>query len=243
MRRFLPVLLALVAATAVAAVAFAQTAPTVIPEFKVTPAKAGTKKQPKNALVYTKGTLSGDGDYTIRRLEYTIPPTIKIDGTGFKTCTTDFINMNGDEACPKGSKVGTGAATALLGPQKSRLDFDVDVYAAGPKSLAVYLQTSLFNVAISGTIKGRIVAVDLPESVQRPVPGLYAYVTSIATSLGKQNGIPATTKVNGKTRYFASTTGCKNGQHAGSVEIFLVPNPDPPPVPSVKVSATSRCST
>lgn len=236
MRRFFLTLL--VALCAVAAVAFAQTPPTIIPEFKVTPAKSGTKKKPKNSLVYTKGTLQGDGDFTLSRMEYTIPSTIKIAGTGFKTCSSDFINANGDDKCPAGSKVGTGAATALLGPDKSQLDFDVEVYAAGPKALTIYLQTSLFNIAIDGTINGRIVGFDLPERVQSPVPGLYAYVTSVTAALGKQKGISAKS---GK-RFFASTVGCKNGRHAGSVEVFLAPNPDPPPVESVKVAASSPCS-
>lgn len=220
------------------AAALAQTAPTIIPEFKVTPAKAGTKQKPKNALVYTKGTLGGEGDYTLRRLEYTIPSTIKIDGTHFKTCSVDFINANGDDECPAGSKVGTGAATALLGPEKSQLDFDVEVYAAGRKALTIYLQTSLFTIAIPGTITGRVVAFDLPEGVQQPLPGLYAYVTSVTAALGKQKGISAKS---GK-RLFASTVGCRNARHAGSVEVFLAPNPDPPPVESVKVAATSRCT-
>ena len=238
MRRILLALLTLLALTAVA---HAQTAPTILPEFKVTPKKAGTKKKPRNALVYTKGTLDGDAGVTLSRLEYTIPRTIRIDGKGFKTCSADFVNENGDDGCPKGSKVGTGAATALLGPQKSQLDFDVEVYAAGRRALTIYLQTNLFNIAIPGTIRGRIVGFDIPERVQQPVPGLYAYVTSVTAALGKQKGVPAAVKFRGKRRFFASAIGCKRGRHAGKVEAFFAPNPDPPPVPSVKVGATSRC--
>ena len=234
---------AVLAAVAVAVTAaFAQTGPSIIPEFVVTPAKAGTKAKPRNALVYTKGTIAGDYQATLSRLEYTIPPTIKIDGTGFPTCSADFINANGDDNCPKNSKVGTGAATALLGPNKDRLDFDVEVYAAGPKALTIYLQTNLFNIALPGTISGGVVGFDIPERVQQPVPGLYAYVTTVTAALGKQKGVPASVRVRGKQRFFASTTGCRNRRHTGSVEAFLAPNPDPPPVESVKVSATSRCT-
>lgn len=242
MRRTLSVVVALVVAFAVAAVAVAQVGPVVTPEFKVTPAKAGTKKKPANALVYTKGTLEGEPTYTLRRLEYTIPPTIKIDGTGFKTCSVEFIADQGDTDCPKGSKVGTGSATAFLGPDRTPLNFDVDIYAAGPKALSVYLQTSLFNIPLPAVISGGVVSIDLPERVQQPVNGLYAYVTTLATSLGKQPGIPASTRFKGKTRFFAASTGCKGGRHAGKVEVFLAPNPDPPPVDSVEVGATSRCT-
>lgn len=233
--------MALLALTAVAAVALAQTAPIVTPEFKVTPKKAGSKRKPVNALVYTKGTLSGEGDYTLSRLEYTIPRTIRIDGKGFPTCSVEFVNANGDDDCPKASKVGTGAATAELGPSRTPLDFDVEVYAAGRRALTIYLQTSLFNVAIPGEIKGRIVAFDLPERVQQPVPGLYTYVTSVTASLGKQKGVRAAVTRKRKRRFFAATIGCRKRRHAGKVEVFLAPNPDPPPVPSVSVSASSRC--
>ena len=214
------------------AAALAQSGPGIIPEFKVTPERAGTKAKPRNALVYTKGTLQGEGDYTLRRLEYTIPKTIRIDATGFKTCSADFINRMGDDACPKGSKVGRGGATADLGPERTPLVFDVEVYAAGPKALTIYLQSSLFNIAIPGTISGRVVGFDLPERVQQPIPGLYAYVTSVTAILGRK-----------RTRSIARTTGCSNGRHRGGrVEVFLAPNPDPPPVSSVSVSATARCS-
>ncbi len=224
------------------AAALAQTAPTIIPEFQVTPARAGTKAKPRNALVYTKGTLAGDGDYTLSRLEYTIPRGIRIDGTGFPTCSVDFINSSGDDSCPKGSKVGTGAATAILSGARTELLFDVEVYAAGPKALTIYLQNNTLNVAIPGDINGRVVGFDIPPTVQQPVPGLYAYVTSVTAALGKQKGVSGAFTKNGKKRFFASTIGCKNGRHAGSVKAFLAANPDPPPVPFVSVSARDRCS-
>lgn len=243
MRKPIAASLALVLLAALAAVALAQTAPTIVPEFAVTPVEAGTKKKPRNALVFTRGTLSGEADATLSRLEYTIPSSIRIDGTGFKTCTSDFVNENGDGDCPRGSKVGTGAATALVGPNRTPLEFTVDVYAAGPKALTIYLQTDLFNVALPGTIEGRVVGFDLPESVQQPAPGLYAYVTSVTAALGKQKGIPASVRTrSGRKRFFASTVGCVKGRHAGKVEAFLAPNPEPPPVPSVEVRATTRCS-
>ncbi len=224
------------------AAALAQTAPTIIPEFKVTPERAGTKAKPRNALVYTKGTLSGDGDYTLSRLEYKIPPGIRIDGTGFPTCSVDFVNANGDDACSKGSKVGTGAATAILSGGRTELNFDVEVYAAGPRALTIYLQNSTLNVAIPGDIDGRVVGFDIPENVQQPVPGLYAYVTSVTAALGRQKGVSGIITKNGRKRFFTSTIGCRKGRHAGSVKAFLAPNPDPPPVPSVFVAATSRCT-
>jgi hypothetical protein len=234
--------LALAAGLTAVAVAQSPISPTITPEFRVAPREAGTRHKPRNALVFTKGTVNADANATLSRLEYTIPPSIRIDGTGFKTCSADYINQNGDDGCPKGSKVGTGAATALLGPQRSQLNFDVEVYAAGPKALTIYLQTSLFNLAIPGTVSGRIVGFDIPARVQQPVPGLYSYVTSVTARLGKQKGIPASVRTrSGGRRYFASAIGCPSGRHAGKVRAYLAANPSPPALPFVEASATSPC--
>jgi hypothetical protein len=251
--------LALVAAIAMSAVAFAQSAaPTITATGSVAPANAGTKAKPANGLYTTVFNVNPESDSTLSRIEYTIPSNVKLSGKGFKSCSADFINANGDDGCPKGSKVGTGAATALLGPQKSQLNFDVEVYVAGPKALTLYLQTSLFNIAIPATISGQVVAFDIPERVQRPVSGLYSYVTSVTAKLGKQTGIPATTKIkrkvtvkrNGKKKRvtktftvpFASVVGCTNGQHTGGVKAFLASNPNPPQVPFLQATTQSACT-
>jgi hypothetical protein len=237
------VLVALTVTTAFAcvAVALAQTAPTITSTFKITPSKAGTKAKPKNGLVNVVFNVNPESESTLSRIEYTIPKGVKLDGTGFPICTDEYIAANGDEGCPKGSKVGTGAATALLGPQKSTLNFDVEVYAAGPKALTLYLKTSLFTIPIPADIKGQVVSFDIPERVQSPVSGLYSYVTSVTANLGKQSGVTATTKVKGKTRYFASVISCKGGKHSGAVKAFLAANPDPPSVPSISATGTSKC--
>ena len=240
-----PVLAAIALAITFAAAAPAQyaVAPLLTGEFKVTPRDAGTKKKPVNALVYTKGIVNEEAEATLRRLEYYVPSTIRIDGTGFRTCSADFINRNGDDACPRGSKVGTGGATALLGPQKTPLEFDIEIYAAGRRALTIYLQSSLFNIAFPGTIANGIVGFDIPERVQQPVPGLYAYVTTVTSRLGKQRGIPAAvTLPSGRKRFFVSTIGCRNGRHSGKVRAYLAPNPNPPFVEWVEIRKRSRCS-
>ena len=243
MRKLVTLGLALVAATAMAAVAFAQTAaPTITATSKVVPKDAGTKAKPKNGLYTTVFNINPESESTLRRIEYTLPKHIKVDGTGFKKCSVDFINANGDDNCPKASKVGTGAATALLGPDKSELDFNVEVYVAGRKALSLYLQTNLFNIAIPATINGQVIAFDIPERVQRPVPGLYSYVTSVTARLGRQKGISATTKVAGKTRYFASVIGCANGKHKGKVKTFFASNPNPPAVEFLEARTSSKCT-
>ena len=257
MRKLVLAGLTLTVAFAMAAVAIAQysAAPVINSTLKITPkSKSGSKTNPKNALVNTVFTVNEESNSTLRRIEYTIPKNVKLNGAGFKKCSVAFINANGDDNCPKGSKVGTGAATALLGPQKSQLNFNVEVYVAGTSSLSLYLQTNLFNIAIPATIKNQIVAFNIPERVQRPVSGLYSYVTSVTANLGRQTGIPATTTVkktvrrDGKKRtirvkrYFASLQGCPKGGHVGGVKAFLAANPNPPVVPFLEDRSTSACT-
>lgn len=250
-----------------AVAAVAADAPTISVQAAVTPADAGTSKKPKNALIHIVFNVNKESDSTLKRIEYTIPAGVKLDGKGFKTCSADQINQQGEASCPAASKVGTGAATAILGKNPgSNLNFTVSVYVSGAKSLALYLKTSLFNIAIPATIEGQQVNFDIPERVQSPVEGLYSYVTSVTADLGVQDGIPASTKVkekykktitvkkNGKkkkkkvtrtrtvTKYFASSVSCPSGGYAIGVTAFLAPNPDPPSVPSITGATTAPCS-
>src|SRR4051812_26121553 len=111
-----------------AAVAFAQynVPPTLTYQATVTPTKGGSSKKPKNALLHTVFNVNKESKSTLRRIEYTVPSKLKLDGKGFKKCSADTINQKGESVCPKGSKVGTGAATALLGPQQTPLNFSVN---------------------------------------------------------------------------------------------------------------------
>jgi hypothetical protein len=247
LRKLVLIGLTVTAVFAIAAVAIAQYAlPTMTVETAITPAKGGTKKKPKNALVHTVFRVNADSNSTLKRIEYAIPSKIKLDGTGFKTCSVQTIAAKGESACPKGSRVGTGAATALLGPQKSPLNFSVNVYAAGKKSLTLYLVTSLFTLPIPATITAdNKVVFDIPDRVQQPVPGLYSYVTSVTADLGKQPGIKASVKTGKgkkrKTRYFASLRGCSGKKHTLGVTAFLADNPNPPKQPSISGTGTSAC--
>lgn len=187
-------LVALLAGVA-ATVAMAAAPAVVTVQGAVSPDKGGSKKKPRNAAVAIAFNVNPESDSTLSRIVYTIPDNVKLDARGFKTCSVAMISQSGESACPAGSKVGTGSAAALLGPNKSALDFVVSVYAAGRKSLTLYLKTNLFTVAIPATIEGQQVAFDIPENVQRPVSGLYSYVTSVSAILGKQPGISGKTKV------------------------------------------------
>src|SRR4051812_19743441 len=156
-------------------------------EAKVTPKKAGTKKKPKNALVHIKFNVNKESFSTLKRIEFTIPKSLKLDGTGFPVCTVDMIGSQGEEACPKKSKVGTGASTALLGPTQAPLNFSVNVYVAAKKALTLALTNPTLSVAFEAKIsKSGVVGFDIPERVQNPTGGPngpYSYVTSVTADL------------------------------------------------------------
>lgn len=253
MRKLVLAGLTVTALFAFGAVAIAQyQVPVLAATGKITPAKGGTKKKPKNALVNAVFTVNRESNSTLRRIEYTIPNNVKLNGTGFKTCSEATIGGSGESACNPKARVGTGAATAFLGsgPNASKLEFSVNVYVAGKQSLVLALKNSLVGtVPIPATISGQTVSFDIPTRVQNPTGGPngpFSYVTSVTANLGKQPGISASVKTGKgkkrKTRYFASLRGCTGGVHTGAVKAFLANNPNPPAAPGfLQGSFTSAC--
>ena len=252
MRKFVLAGLSVTIALAVAAVAYAQYSQPIltVTTSAVTPAKGGTKKKPKNGNINTVFTVNKESRVTLRRIEYKIPPKLKLDGTGFKTCSEAAIGQGGGDACPKGSQVGTGGATALLGPQQTPLTFTAQVFVASKNTLVFALSNSLVGtVPITATITpgtgGQTVGFDIPARVQSPVSGLYSYVTSVTANLGKQAGISGkTTTGKGKKkkkRFFATLRGCSGGKHTTNVTTFYANNPNPPSVAQQTSSGTSTC--
>src|SRR4051812_36603449 len=181
-----------VALFATAAVALAQVpALSVNVTGGVSPSKGGTKKKPKNGKLALKFDANAESRTTVSTITFYVPKDLKLSGTGFKTCTADQINAGGpsDANCPKGSKLGSGTASALLGPKQSPLAFTTQVYAAGKNAIALYLQGTggnSVNVAFPGPISkasgpyGQKITVNIPTAVQQPVPGLFSYITSVS---------------------------------------------------------------
>jgi hypothetical protein len=251
--------LALIAMLAVAAVAIAQTAPAppeVVVTGKVSPSKAGTAKKPKPVTSEISYTVNKESFSTVQRMEFFLPQGLKLSGKGFKRCSVDAINTKGSEACPKGSQVGTGSATALLGPGQAPLGFDVRIFVAGDNSVAMNIRGTVTDVdiAIPGKITkqkapyGSKLQLDVPTSLQQPVPGTYAYLTGVKAKLGGKSAKGTITKkVKGKkvkqTVYFATTTGCVKKKFQVGVRLGLVPNPDPPQQAFTKISTSKQsCS-
>jgi hypothetical protein len=244
---------------AVAAVAVAQynVAPVVTVSGSVTPAKGGSKKKPKNAATEIKFDVNPESNSTLAGIDYGIPKSLRISGKGFKKCSAETVNTKGETQCPPKSKVGTGAATALLGPGKTPIQFTVNVYANGPTGLTLALKQTngSVQVAFDAKIANNRVAFSIPSNVQQPAPGLYSYVTSVTANLGPAKAtkkVKKKVKVKGskkkktikvkKTYYLVSRIGCVNNADVIDVKLDLAPNPSQPAVDPATGSVSVPCT-
>jgi hypothetical protein len=234
--------LAITAATAIAAVAFAAVPATVTLTGSSTPAKGGTKKKPKSTSVKMHFDVNKESQSTLSRIVFGLPSKISINTSHFPVCTADTINATGESSCPKGSKVGTGAATAILGSNPgTELDFSVNIYAAGKNALALFLHTNLFDIAIPATTTAHTVGFDIPQRVQQPVPnGPYSYVTSVDANLGPAKGKTTGKGKHKKKHYLLTRTGCSTSDK-NSVTLSLANNPNPPAQPTLTASSPVTC--
>lgn len=247
--------LAVLAPLAMTSTALAQVAePVITPSANVTPTNGGTKKKPKNAKVRLAFTVNKESRKTLSGINYFVPSNIKLSGKGFPSCSADKINASGEGKCPKGSKVGSGTATAVLGPSQQPLSFTVNVYSGGNSELALALKGAVeiaFKAPIvpADTPYGQEIKVTIPPSVQSPAPGLYSYVTSVDTTIGKTFSKTVTKKVHGKkkkvkvTYRYASLTGCPtSGAHTAAVQLLYAQNDTGAAGESPIMPATSDCT-
>ena len=140
------------------------------------------------------------------------------------------------DACPKASKVGGGEANALLGvngPAPTPLHFDVTAVVTGPKAVDFHLHSVSpdLNIVSEGRISGRKLTIKVPDVAQQPLPGTYAGLVDIHTTLKAKKG----------KHYLASTVGCKKKKHAFSTKLTFIDN-GVSPAGNVVVKGSSKCS-
>jgi hypothetical protein len=207
-----------VTAVAVTGVAVAQQPAAPSLSVNVTPTDAGTTKNPKNERLRLR-VNNPDATATLSRLTITAPSTVKLSTRGFPRCSESVLANRGPSGCPRASRVGTGIARALLGVNTatpSPLTFDVTAVVTGSGKLGFYLDTRELpvNVLAPATISGRNLVLTVPNTAQQPVPGTWAGLVSIDTTIGAKRG----------NRYIVSSTGCKNRRHKFSAAFTFVNN-------------------
>jgi len=237
LRKYLIVAFAALTALAFTTAAFAQT-PAATMKVKIAPKKAGTKKKPKNSSIELN-IKNNDDQKTLSELDITAPKTFKLSAKGLTKCSKAVLDPNtgqGPGACPKGSKVGGGEANALLGvggtnPQP--LHFDVTAFVVGSSEIWFYLHSDQpeLNIVSPGKISGRHLKIQVPQNAQQPLPGVYAGLVDIHTTLKGKKG----------KKYLASTTGCKKKKHAFSTKMTFIDNGFTP-ASTLTVKGSSKCS-
>lgn len=226
------VALVLVAAVAAYAVPASQT--TFEFTSTATPKKAGTKKKPKalKLKLSMKGETEppGGSPATSTDILIQLPKTLKWYGAKWaksKQCDAAKAEQGDNSVCPKGSRVGGGnvVATAQPDPAKPKIVEPIKLTAyvlkAGPHpfdtskprvkagTLGLWLEATE-PVAVSTMLLGRIskkdtkISVEIPESVQQAVPGVFTGIEDLTFTLNGK------TKAKRKTYGAVSSIGCKS---------------------------------
>lgn len=247
MKKFLVAALAVSLTAAVAAVAVAQTYPLPVLKFdaRVTPTNAGSKKKPKASKVRIAMTIQKEARVTADQIVFNLPRHVRVSGKGFRYCPSTELDATKDpKECPRGSRVGSGSATAAFGPNLTPINFDVTLFAGSRDELGIWLQST--NLPIQKALRGVIsragspyhqkLTIDIPPELQRQL-GAYVYLTGLKATIGASNG-----KKGRKRTNLITTVGCpKDRKHRFQARVRYVPNPNKPQVGESKTNDTSSC--
>ena len=248
MRKTLIAALTALTALALAAVAIAQTPPSIEVKATISPTKSGTKKKPKSEKISLQIDNSRESKTSASKIEISFPKTLKLSTKGLKTCSVAKLDADGKAACPRGSAAGVGTADALVNPQSDNpasLKFNVTTFVAGKNLLAFYLEEQgnpdgvqqalpAKITKVSGNkVYGQKITISIPANLQQPAPGVYSTLIQIKNSLGLKSGSNALIK----------SIGCpKLREQPIGVKISYVPNPNPPAAPSASSADGATCS-
>lgn len=224
-------------------------------QVTVSPAKAGKKKKPKSVKVGLNISNNKAAGTTASVIRVRFPKTIKINTKGFPTCSTDEIEQNGADACPKKSRLGTGTAGAVVNPgaandadpntNPSPLAFKNTFFVGSRKYLSIFLEQTNGDQAIRKVLRadiesaggkyGQQLTIKIPEDLQQPATGVYSALTDIETSLKGTTG-------KGKKKHgLFESRGCTGGLYDFQTELTYVPNPNPPAVSESEAPDTVDC--
>ena len=247
MKKYLVTALAISLMAAVAAVAVAQTyqVPSATFDASVTPTKAGTKKKPKASKIRLSLTVPKEARLTADQLVFHLPQHVRVSAKGFKYCpSTTLDTTKNPNKCPKGSKVGTGTATAAFGPTLQQINFNVTLFAGSRNELGIWLQAT--NLPIQKALRGIIsksgspynqkLTIDIPRELQQQL-GAWVYLTGLNATVGASNG-----KRGRRRKNLVTTVGCPADKlHRFEARVRFVANPNPPPTGEAVKTDTSAC--
>ena len=263
MRKDLIAAVAALTALCLTAVALAQD-PAPKPKLtiqKATPKNAGTKSDPKPARLKLLVKNNAESKTTMDILDLYLPKSWKVSGKGLPAC--DHIKLATERdasACPTGSKAGTGAANAVLGPRSaspSPLKFKITVFNGTKKQLLFLLQqvdpttgapvSGGVETALKGTIKtasgkyGTRISIKVPDgkgeyaqfpNIQQPAPGVYSALQDLSANIYLKKG----------SKSLLSSTGCSGRKYPFKATLRYSDNPTPPAKRTASTTASKSCT-
>jgi hypothetical protein len=223
LRKVSLVVVALTAMLCLTAVALASTN-----QYSVTGkiASGGTKKKPKEVGVQFNYQIKTDDGNLSNPVK-----TYKIHFQGLKSspasvakgkyCSAATINKaSSDSGCSSKTHVGTGQVKAFVGSAGTAIDpgakcnLKLDIYAGGPKSLALYLHgnppdciapiSQAIDAKLSTDATGGALTFTVPPVLLHPVAGLDSGITEVSSTIKKIGK-------GKKALFYSDGTGCKAG--------------------------------
>lgn len=182
--------------------------------IKLSSNKAGTAKKPRNVgkltvVTTTTPTAAEAGKFATKTATIFFDKNFVFNPKAFKTCSPSQVTSDASK-CPKGSKIGTGSASAIVGASPTPLGLTVTPYNGpnGSLSLLVRAPGTAINGALVGKLKnagggyGKKLVVTIPSGLQQVAPGVFATLTRFTTNVGGvSNGKP-----------YVALKGCTGGK-------------------------------
>jgi hypothetical protein len=249
LRKTPTIVLGLAASLAFAGGAIAQTdtTPSHTVNMTVKPSKAGTKKKPKSVSVKLEISNNKAAGTTASRIEIFSPKGLKVNTKGFPVCSADTLINDGPSACPKGSKVGSGTAAAVVNPRGASpapVSFTNTFYVASRNTLNINLissdqsinRTFPVKIGAGGGKFGQKLTIDIPPDLQQPAPGIFSALTDITTTL------KGTAGKGSKKHGLYELSACSGGKLGFQTRITYAANPAPPAAANSTATDSVKCS-
>ncbi len=205
--------------------------------------KAGSKSSPAplNFTQHFSLTAANPGSLTgILNKVTTSISGVKVDATGFPTCSAGHVNgwnkASYASVCPKGSLVASGSIKAQLGtstqfsPQGLNCDPNLDVWNAGHDKLTFFFETTASAQCLGGQITtGQTPAFTASYKqsgsnllVTIPVPNAVTHIGPYLASLSSETLKWRSTTSKGHRDI--TSTGCKGKRHFSYTFSATAPN-------------------
>lgn len=174
-----------------------------------TPRKAGTKAKPKGTKlkVTLLTTPKDDVPFATSAAIVAFDKNLVFSTSSFKSCSKTQV-QSAPQACPAGSKIGSGSAVASALGQTETLTVQAFNGPGGTLEMLVRGSSPLqIDSVIEGKLKnasgafGKRLVVSIPQNLQTPVPNVYATLTDFTVTISNKTS---------KGKPYVGIKGCTN---------------------------------